>query len=148
LDARAVAAIKGGHNDPPKSIHNYCLGTLKLVKTTQIQVFPVTAICNATSYTNSAVNIQMNACMTFQSFPILFGLYLFIILPKVFWRWLWKVRNASVKDTLKGSSNCVLYANEFHRENKGISIALLPSTRFYQNLVISNECLMETVKFD
>jgi len=36
-------------------------------------VFSVTAMYSATSYANSAVNGQMNACMTVQSFSILFG---------------------------------------------------------------------------
>lgn len=56
-------------------------------------VFSVTAI----SYTNSVVNAQMNACMTVPSFSILFGLYLFGTLPKLFWWCIGKWENALAK---------------------------------------------------
>ncbi len=49
-------------------------------------------LTDVTSYTNSAVNGQMNACMPVQSFPIMFGLCFdaFVTLSKVIWLWFGK----------------------------------------------------------
>ncbi len=53
-------------------------------------LFDIYIYTNSGTDTNSAVNGLMNACMTVQSSPIMFGLNVFETLPKVFWLWFGK----------------------------------------------------------
>ncbi len=91
LDAAAVGETKRDHRDPSKSILcsqtlNWC--TLQHTHLILIQINKYSQWQRY--YTNSDVDGQMNACMTFQSSSIMFGLNVFVTLPKVFCLWFGK----------------------------------------------------------